>query len=263
MQPEPKGEEQFHPRPIGSPSPLGKNVYEFAVFADPEPSSSLGIVELVSSYHGKMIGYLEDAMTKEFAGFYFVDTSKMDCSVSDLTEEIRDLQRVKNVQVQYREGHLLGHFMFPLTVFGNRRVLAIRVEGLVNIEEQLTKLMGSAASSIIYDEGRSYGLEVMRAYREALKEEANNEERLIENVKEGSKATGWGTLEFRLTDDMGVRVALRHPPVTTGGWRESRFLYGIFGGLIEGVYGRRLSVSQAKYDARSDVLSIIFSSSQK
>ncbi|MCL4519797.1 MAG: hypothetical protein M1587_11445 [Thaumarchaeota archaeon] len=255
----PSEEEYFHSRNIGASKPYGKNVYEIAVRGDFGFGIESAIADTLLKCNAKMIRQLleGEVYTNDFSAEYFIDASNLNCSMGDLIKKLKAIQHVKEVHSEYREGYLYSHLIFPITAFRRARLIAFRADSLVRTQERLEQILESGAATIMYEEGRSYGETIVKNHRFLLGGE--NQQLLIENLKEASKATGWGIPEFEFDDVDRVRLRLRHPPLMVNGeWKEIWLLYGAFAGMLEDIFEIKLSVDRSEYSKESDTLVVVY-----
>jgi hypothetical protein len=124
----------------------------------------------------------------------------------------------------------------------------MRLDPLLNIENRLDQELGSAGSAIMFREGEGYAVETLNQYRQVLG--SVSQESLLDNVKDGLRATGWGIFDFKTTKD-GYEVAVQEAPLIKGMPEPSRFLCGIIAGIVESVYAVKVKVDQSTVDSKS------------
>ena len=246
-------------RDIGISRPLGKGAYEIAVSGDFGHGIESTVMNAILDCNGKLIRQISEGEVFDnfFVAEYFVDASNLSCSITDLVKRIESMPHVKQVHYQNREGYLYSHFIFPLTAFRRGRVIAFRADTLLRMQERLAQILGSAASTVFYEEGRSYGEAIVRNHRFLLRD--TNQQLLLENLKEGARATGWGLVDFEQVEENLFRLVLKHPPLGADGqWKDTWLLYGAFAGILESVYNCKLSVDGSDYNKETDVLTVTY-----
>lgn len=80
----------------------------------------------------------------------------------------------------------------------------------------------------------------------------------MEILRSGARATGWGLFDFHAENPKRIFVRVEEPPMPENADGESRFTYGIVGGLLEGVYGRQFSLERSVFDRESRELKLTF-----
>ena len=148
---------------------------------------------------------------------------------------------------------MFDKFLFPVVIQGKNRVLIMRLSPLLNIEKRLTDELGSAGGAIMFREGEGYAAETLRQYRAALGNV--RAELLLETVKDGLRATGWGLFEFRAMRD-GYEATVDEAPLLEGSTEPSRFLCGIVAGIVESVFSVRVKIVQSTVDSRTQRVSV-------
>jgi hypothetical protein len=160
---------------------------------------------------------------------------------------------VQSAEVASTENSLFDKFLFPPTVWGRHRVLIMRMDPLFNIENNLTHELGTAGMAIMFREGEAYAAETLRQYRQVLG--SVTQESLLENVKDGLRATGWGIFDFKTTKD-GYDVAIQDAPMIEAMKEPSRFLCGIVAGIVESVYAVNVKVVSSTVDRKGGSVSV-------
>jgi len=227
----------------------GDGIYEFLVVWNHEHPSLPKILDVFARHKAKVI--LAHSQVGEgdiVVGTFFCGLAQADRDAEHIRKEIEGLSFVQTVEVASAEHSLFDKFLFPVTVWGRHRVLVMRLDPLLNIENRLNQELGSAGSAIIFREGEDYAVETLNQYRQVLG--SVSQESLLDNVKDGLRATGWGIFDFKTTKD-GYEVAVQEAPLIKGMPEPSRFLCGIIAGIVESVYAVKVKVDQSRVDSKS------------
>ncbi len=247
-----------YPRNIGISVPSGEGIYEIVVVGKDRIGVLRDLAEIIAS-HG--ISLVETGMYQAFdhgefvfAGYGDFRTAK--CNPQELKSELKKLSFVIEVQVDLPASKTFDRHLFPIVISGGERVIVLRMESFLKVEKRLEEAMGSGGGTIMYEVGRDYGLEVVNRYKELYLHE--NEAKLLEILRSGARATGWGLFDFHVENPKKIFVRVEEPTMSDTSDGESRFTYGIVGGLIEGVYGRRFNLERSDYDRENRELKLIF-----
>jgi len=238
----------------------GDGIYEFLVVWNHEHPSLLKILDVFARHKAKVI--LAHSQVDEgdiVVGTFFCGMAQADQSADYIRKEIKALGFVRNVEVASTDHSLFDKFLFPVTVWRRHRVLVMRLDPLLNIENRLDQELGSAGSAIMFREGEAYAVETLGQYRQMLG--SVSQESLLENVRDGLRATGWGIFDFKTTKD-GYEVAVQDAPVIKGMPQPSRFLCGIIAGIVESIYAVRVKVDQSTVDSKSGRVFVKLSKTQ-
>jgi hypothetical protein len=248
---------KYRPRRIGYRAPLGKEAFEFAIYGDDVPGSIVRLTDLFLEHKARLLNHRLDwnDVEKRFAAFYMVDMAEADCASSKLAEILRARAGVDEVRVISRAGAIFGYSTFPIVLNDVNRGVILRVENWAQVEEDLIKWMGSAGESIMFREGETYGISTCRRYVEILT--TQDEALLFQNLRDGSKAAGWGILDYRISDDRStVFLEVKYPITNSKGEVTSRFFQGMLSGIIEVILNAKLNVQDSAYDRNSRTLKI-------
>ncbi len=246
---------RYYPRNIGVSSPPGDNVHEFVVVWEHEFGSLARILDVFARHKAKVLlthSQLE-AHTQTVVGTYFCDMARADQSVDSLRREIKGLSFVKAVESASAEHSLFDKFLFPITVWGADRVIVMRLYSLLSIEKRLSEELGFAGSAIMFREGEGYAAETANQYRKALP--GAPVESLLESMKDGLRAMGWGLFEFKESKN-GYDVTVHDSAMLEGATEPNRFLCGIIAGILESVLSVKMKIVESKVDAESGTVSV-------
>ncbi len=241
---------KYFTRNLAVASMPGASVYEFLVVWNDDVRSLPVILEVFSRHNAKVV--LAHSQLDEgenlMVGTFFCNLTEATQGADDIRKEVMGLSFVESVEFASTEHSLFDKFLFPVTVWGRERVLIIRLIPLLNIENRLRLELGSAGSAIMFREGESYAAETLNQYRRVLGNAT--QESLMENVKDGLRATGWGIFEFKPTKE-GYEVTVKDPALLEGMTEPGRFLCGIIVGIIESVYEIKVNVVQSAVNPKS------------
>jgi hypothetical protein len=248
---------KYRPRAIGYREPLGKETFEFAIYGGDTSSSIVRLTDLFLEHKARLLNHRLDwnDAEKEFSAFYMVDMAAADCSASSLAEIIRSKSEVEDVRVISRAGSIFGYSTFPIILNGMNRGALLRIENWFEMESDLIKWMGTAGESIMFREGESYGVSTCRRYADQFADKDRS--LLIQNVRDGGKAAGWGITDFRLSEDRSsVLLEVKYPVTNSKGEVTSRFFLGMLCGILEVILETRLGVQDSIYDRKTSTLRI-------
>ncbi len=245
---------EYFEKSIAITAPQGDHIFEFLVEAKDQPGVFERIVKVFAAHDvdvRSVSGAPEEGKQK-FVTNLFVDFSAANCTAGDLLEELKRLPFVRKAYYADLKGRMFDRFLFPLQMLGGRRVLLMRVEPLVQIENRLVERFGSAGRTIMYEEGRSYAEVAFLQYREALPRASA--EALLENIKDGLRVTGWGIFDFKRVPE-GFEVTIVDPPhLINNQYVENHFFFGATAKILEELYGGGLRVISAHVIERKLVI---------
>ena len=247
----------YYPRNLTLTKPVGESIFEFLVEGRHDVQAFCHVLKVFSDHRVDVQSTSSDVRQigkeKQFLMIAFSDFSGADCAVEHLEKELKALPFVQNVLSADMEGRLFDQFIFPTRIMGSTRVIVFRVEPLLNIERSLVKHFGSAGAAIMYEEGKSYADRVVDQYISALPDISIED--MLENIKDGLRATGWGVFDFKKVQD-GFEVIVRDSPLDEASdYKESRFYYGVVAKVLEKLYGVELSVKSSDVSLEGKELS--------
>jgi len=246
---------RYFPLNLAMASVPGEDVYEFLIVWEHEIDSLPRILEIFSKHKAKVVlahSQVEES-TNTVIGTFFYNLAKADKSAEDFRREIKSLTFVRTVETASAENSLFDKFLFPVTVWGRYRVLIMRLSPLLHIESRLREELGSAGSTIMFREGEGYAAETLSQYKQVLG--STTQETLLENMKDGLRATGWGIFDFKPTKE-GYEVTVQDAPLVEEMTEVSRFLCGIIAGIVESLYSIKVRVVQSTIDPKSGRVSV-------
>ena len=249
---------RYYPRNLSVSYKPGYKVFEFLVVWQHELGSLGRILDLFSSKGAKVLLTHSqiDEDTNAVVGTFYCDLTQAKEPVENFRKRIAGLGFVRSTEYVSTEQAMFDKFLFPLVISGRSRVLIMRLNPLLNIEKRLREELGSAGSAIMFREGEGYAAETLDQYRTVLGNIGS--ETLMENVKDGLRATGWGIFEFKTSND-GYEVTVQDAPLLEGSTEPSRFLCGIIAGIVESIYGMRVKVAESKVEPKSGNVSVSLS----
>ena len=243
------------PLNIGSSIPGGKGCYEFAIYGDSNVEATSQVIRSFLDHKVRILRGRIDADSDNGTWFnvYSVDLQHADCSALQLEKSLRLIGGIKIVQHVPRNDSIFSFFTFPVMMNGRFRAYIMRAESLYRIEERMKELMGTGGGAIMFQEGRAFGSGVARSDSEVL--DSTDLKARIKTARDGSKATGFGILDFEFSDDSTfVNVVVKEPLVDSAGECKSHFLFGIIAGVIETIHRVTLKVDRWTYDKDSKTL---------
>ena len=245
-----KAKTKYFPRNLAVASSRNEDVYEFLVVWDHQIESLPEILRVFSKHKAKVtLAHSQlDEDTDTVVGTFFYNLAKADESAENIGKEIKTLRFVRTVEVASTANSLFDKFLFPVTIWGQERVVMMRMEPLLNIERRLVQELGSAGSAIMFREGEGYATATVDQYRKVLG--SVTIESLLENLRDGLRATGWGIFEFEATKD-GYVVTVESAPALPQATEPSRFLCGIIAGILEALLSANMSVVESNIDQKS------------
>ncbi|MHB1907458.1 MAG: hypothetical protein ACYCQJ_01150 [Nitrososphaerales archaeon] len=248
----------YWPRKIGSSVPQGKDVYEIIVLSSSPVESLPFILEVTDQHKIKIIKLRLEVEKERSAILAYLDFSLADCTPHDYSKQIKELKLVKDARFVSRADSIFGYHTFPVIVNGKDRAWIMRAKALLSIEEKLIEMLGTAAESIMFQEGRAYGYGVAQAQQEI--ENTTDEKMRVHNFKEGSRASGFGILDYDYSEDhLSLNVTVLDPLTDSKGECNSYFIFGTLAGGIEVINGVTLRVASHYYNKDDKTLHVKYS----
>ncbi len=249
--------QRTYPRNIGISIPQRDGVYEILVVGKAQVGAFRDLAELISSRAVSLVGAgtYEMFEHREFVFAGYGDFSGTRCTPEELESDLKSMGFVVQAEVDLPASRTFDRHLFPVMISGSERVIMFRMEPFLRAEKRLEDSIGSGGAAMLYEVGRGYGVEVVERYKELYGSE--NKERLLEMLRAGARALGWGLFEFRAEDVARIYVRIEQPTVLDA-LRESRFTYGMVSGLLEGVFGTRYRVGHSSFDRERQLLKLQF-----
>lgn len=253
---------EYHPRLIGVGPPPGSTksgqVYEFIAMGRDEVGTLSKLNGVLNAHNLKI--YSGGGYNLPEPGFFiwsgFADYSESKFKVDDTLKEIRRLGFVTHAEATRITDVVFDRYLFPVTMLGKQRIIMVRAEPFVRVEQRLMAAFGTGGAAILFDEGRNYSLEAFAQYLAMLP--GASPELLLRNAIAGLRATGWGIFEVdvsKLLTQGTAKVAVREPPFSAiPGLRESFFINGLACGALEAIFGAKAGVESSSYDEKTRTL---------
>ena len=236
---------------------MGEHVFEFLVVVK-KASASLESLLHTFSEHRASVEAIEtnpDTKVEDLIVTIFSDFSNSDLRPEEMLKEIQSSPFVIKAYFEDMNKKMFENYLFPIKIMDGFRVLILRAEPLLSIEQELKRKMGSAGASLMFDEGKTYGKRTAEQFWQVLPPETPMEE-LLALIVDGLRATGWGLCRFaKVGEDWDVLVT-EPPTLPNGDYQESRFFLGMLAASVESVTGLQLSVARSEYDEESKLLTV-------
>ena len=251
---------EYYTRYFSLSKPLGEDIFELLFVT----KDQLGVIsKITAEIAGHDIDILSITGANDpdiglFVLTLFCDFAKADCTAEDIANEVRNLPFATKVDFRDAKATLYDGYHFPIKVMNKYRAILLRGVPLLEMEKHLQKLLGSAGASIMFEEGKTYAHAVMPQLLSTLPHASH--EKILQNIVDGLRATGWGLFQFQKEDD-AYQVSVRHPPRSEG--FESMFFRGIAVGAAELTYDSNLAVRSVDYDEETDTLKLTLESIKK
>ena len=236
---------------------MGEHVFEFLVIVRKAPSALENLLHTFSEHHASVeaMEANPDAKAGDLIVTIFSDFSNSDLRPEEMLGEINSSPFVTKAYFEDMNKKMFENYLFPIKIMDGYRVVILRAEPFLSIEKELTRKMGSAGASLMFDEGKTYGRNTAEQFWQVLPPETPMEE-LLAFIVDGLRATGWGLCRFeKVGDDWDVLVT-EPPTLPNGDYQESRFFLGMLAASVESVTGLQLSVGRSEYDGKSKLLTV-------
>lgn len=238
------GNSRYFPRNIGVANPPGRDVYEFLVVWDSKADGLSQVLGVFSRHEASVL--LSHSQVGEgrdtVVGMFFCELVGPGPPVETLLAAIKKLSFVSIAEYASAQSSLFERFLFPVTVWGRERVIVMRLDPLLNIENRLMRDLGSAGGAIMFREGVSYAVETIHQYKRVLGDASYDT--FLENVKDGLRAMGWGLFDFKKSKD-GYAVTVQDAPMLVGSSEPSRFLCGMVVGILETLLSAGMKITMS------------------
>lgn len=258
-------------RRIGFPKPKTGLVYEFYVCGKHSAPMFSDIFKILSRYKIDPFaceGYFEE-QSQTFSLSFCVDLNKAKCSSDELLLEIRKIPSVSRAEKQELKDRMFNSYMHPLSVANMFNAVAIAPDPLLQIERRLSlKRDGDDKSveSIVLESGREYGRSLVQRIADVVSDGPKSDPTLLlDNVRAGFKAMGWGVIDFRFEEEM-VEALVREIPnpvdSTLGELNKSAFLFGLIWGVAERLTGTEMTIKEASTGRVTGILRLFLTPSK-
>ncbi|MHB1908454.1 MAG: hypothetical protein ACYCQJ_06235 [Nitrososphaerales archaeon] len=242
----------YFPKNVSIMKPLGEDIFEFFIQAHDEVGVFASIISVFARHNANIrsasagINKYGNKLPLAFEINIFCNLTKCDTTVEQLRNELTRLPSISKVLVANLKNKLFDQFSFPTVLNGTTRMVLFRATPLVQIEKKLVERLGSAGEAIMFDEGRAYSDEAIKLFRESLPKASPDE--LLENIKDGFRATGWGIFNFKKIPN-GFEVTVIDPYMhEDSSYNENRFLYGTCARIVENLYDEEYVLSDSEFD---------------
>ena len=198
-----------------------------------------------------------DSRNETFETTMLLELKNSNQEIVGVVEKVMETKVVTSIEFSPMEGKLFSNFHFPIFLFPNKRGIFLLAEELTSFEEDLAGKLGSEAGSIVFEEGRKYGSNLVSQFpsNKFRKAEA------LENALGIMKATGWGIGKCE-TDEKGiVKFSLIDPPSSPEIETKSSFLIGMIQGILEKTFGQNMYILENRFDAQRNSLNLAMAKS--
>src|SRR5579875_3516109 len=258
-------------RRIGFPKPKTGLVYEFYVCGKHSAPMFSDIFKILSRYKIDPFaceGYFEE-QSQTFSLSFCVDLNKAKCSSDELLLEIRKIPSVSRAEKQELKDRMFNSYMHPLSVANMFNAVVVAPDPLLQIERRLSlKRDGDDKSveSIVLESGREYGRSLVQRIADVVSDGPKSDPTLLlDNVRAGFKAMGWGVIDFRFEEEM-VEALVREIPnpvdSTLGELNKSAFLFGLIWGVAERLTGTEMTIKEASTGRVTGILRLFLTPSK-
>lgn len=230
-------------RSAGIAAPSGRDVYEIYVVVTSRP----GVLGEISTILGeRSVDILEghvQVSKDEGLGYIvlYVEIADSKTTVNELLGELRRKEYVMEVKAESRKSVFFETMMFPLTSGGHYRIFAIGANEWLNLIGSMKVSFGTAADSILFQEGVVVGHSVVENIRKRF--QGMDEGTLVENFRAFFSAAGLGLLGER-REGGTVRITIENPAVVEkDGVVTDDFMIGV----VAGAFGK---INSHKYATR-------------
>ncbi len=136
----------------------------------------------------------------------------------------------------------------------------LSADSVAQFEKQTRLLTGSANPMGLFDVARSYGLDLVRNIVESSPAgEANSKEYLLKTLIECMKASGYGTVDFRMSS-APITATISDPENTAvpKASENTDFIQGMVAGMLEYFTKKKMQTGGQTYDGEKRVLTLRF-----
>ncbi|HZW57096.1 MAG TPA: hypothetical protein VFF30_12475 [Nitrososphaerales archaeon] len=179
-----------------------------------------------------------------------------------------EIPRVQSAQEEEEEPSPLAHSegddpkesIAPPTTESKLRFVMLSADSVAQFEKQTRLLTGSANPMGLFDVARSYGLDLVRNIVESSPAgEANSKEYLLKTLIECMKASGYGTVDFRMSS-APITATISDPENTAvpKASENTDFIQGMVAGMLEYFTKKKMQTGGQTYDGEKRVLTLRF-----
>ncbi len=265
----------YYPNNIGFPSPLEQNDHEFVLIGlQNEKREALSrILKIFEDQKATIVSlsFFNDQSPNQFVANVVADLSEAKSSPDEMMIRLGMFKDfVKTVEMVPANQRVCSSLLFPLTLFGTVRALAIDSDRFTRLFNRMCDELGDKAKKILFEDGRSEGMEIIESIKNFFDDSQMPEKALIyANAKAVLRSLGWGTMFFSRMNATDIyRVTVLDPPTDADGEMavSNYFLHGIIAGIIEALQdmqGKRLTMMKEFYDRDTRALKIFYMEKSK
>lgn len=178
---------------------------------------------------------------------FYVEMADSDHNVDELTDLLKRQDFVIEVRAEPRKRVYFESMFFPITSGGHYRVFALGGNEWAALVRSFVEKFGSAASSLLYQEGVSVGKSIAESVGLRFAEKPDGKT-LVENFTALFRASGYGIL--RLSGDKeGFHVVIEEPVVSLSEEKVTdNFVVGIVAGALGKIYSRSYAVEDLSFE---------------
>jgi len=191
-----------------------------------------------------------DSKSETFGITMVLELKNSSQDIVGLVEKVMETKVVTSVEFSRLEGKMFSRFHFPIFLFPDKRGVILLAEELNIFENNLNNKLGSDAGSVIFEEGRRYGSNLISQYPDGN----SRKKKALEHAVEIMKATGWGIAKCDADETGTVKFSLSDPPIDPKIKTKSRFLAGMVQGILEKISGDNMRVIEDHFDTQKNSL---------
>lgn len=245
------------PRSLGISSPEGKDVFEFFIIVKSRPSVLGKISELFGRNNVDMLGVHGQVSDDRSKGFIIIYAEMSDSKVKaeELSKILRENEYVIDVIYEQKKNNFFESVLFPLTSGGHYRVFAIGVLEWIKLVRSLYERFGSAAASLLYDQGVNVGKGMVERITRRFDSRPSND-LLTENFKLLFRAAGLGIIDLNYEGgNISCRVA--YPAIKGEEGAVDYFSIGIISGALSAINGLDYFVKNVSFEDNTLIFSLV------
>ena len=193
-----------------------------------------------------------DASRKKLAYAYFCEFAGATVAPDELAARLRRLSFVTDVRLESMKGMMFEKFMSPQSSASTDRILHLRADAFVEMEERLVEIFGMAGETMSFEQGKAYAESTMKAleqYRHSTGAEWD-----ICNIEDLFRAEGWGVATVKESPE-GYDVKVKSAPAShrTGPAKgPGKFVVGLLVGMLAAHSKGHLAAGPVEYDPKED-----------
>jgi hypothetical protein len=191
-----------------------------------------------------------DSQSGTFSALLLLRYQKSDADIFGLVEKIMRLHLVSSIEFSPRNNRIFSHFRFPIELINGQRTVLVKPGSLHSLESSIQTGGGKGFSHLFFEEGRSYGSDLVGLCPKKSLFDTDNE--YIESVLDVTQATGWGLCKRQILEGKEVLFLLYEPPAGL----ESNFMIGMIQGIAESALNQKLRLLSTQFDKSKNVLTM-------